>query len=521
MKITKLGSVILAVSIMAIGALQTLSLSPFGYWALGPLSIALFAIITKALDPDTPLTKKRAFTQGWLLGFGLFASGASWIYVSINTYGYAHPALAFALTLIFVAGLALFHGLFFFCFSLLRGKSSYLNAAVLAALWVLNDGLRTVFLTGFPWLFLGDGHLDSPLSGWVPILGVYGISAIVVATGAYLAVSGKGLVRSSCSATKLKSLLTLCSLVIFWAAGYWLNNVRWTHEDEQSYKVALLQINIPQELKWRASQRPKTLELLASMTRENWDKDIIFWPETAIPVLYDQAKPLLQHFATEASANDAAIVSGIPYRGWDSSENQSILHNSIVSIGEGSGINHKQKLVPFGEYVPLQSLLRGLIAFFDLPMSDFRKGPADQPLLATKGALAAAFICYEVVYPDFVASRAEKADYLITISNDSWFGTSIGPLQHLAMAQMRALENGKYMIRATNNGVSAIIDEKGKIQQKTEQFVLATLQGNLKTMKGQTPFSRWGSWPIFILCAAILAIRVVTSRIARTNGTTP
>jgi apolipoprotein N-acyltransferase len=521
MKIKKLGSVILAVSIMAIGALQTLSLSPFGYWVLGPLSLALFVIVTKALDHTTPLTKKRAFTQGWLLGFGLFASGASWIYVSINTYGYAHPVLAFALTLIFVAGLALFHGLFFFCFSVLRGKSSYLNAGVLAALWVLNDGLRTVFLTGFPWLFLGDGHLDSPLSGWVPIIGVYGVSAIVVATGAYLAASGTDLFSSESPGTKLKSLATFCLIAILWVAGYSLNNIRWTHEEKQNFEVALLQINIPQELKWRASQRPKTLELLAGMTRENWDKDIIFWPETAIPVLYDQAKPLLEHFATEASENDAAIVSGIPYRGWDSSENQSILHNSIVSIGDGRGINHKQKLVPFGEYVPLQSLLRGLIAFFDLPMSDFRKGPSDQPLLSTKGALAAAFICYEVVYPDFVASRAQNADYLITISNDSWFGTSIGPLQHLAMAQMRALENGKYMIRATNNGVSAIINDKGKIQNQTEQFVLATLQGNLKTMKGQTPFNRWGSWPIFMLCAAILAIRVFSLRIARTNGTTP
>jgi apolipoprotein N-acyltransferase len=518
MKTINFSPLLLVLAIIASGALQTLSLSPFNYWVLGPASIALFILATKAFDHTTPLTKKRAFFQGWLLGFGLFASGASWVYISINTYGYAHPILAFTLTLFFVAALGLFHGLFFYCFSLLRGKSYFLNAGLFSALWVLNDGFRSVFLTGFPWLFLGDAHIDTPLSGWVPVIGVYGATAIVVATASYLIAAVKTLNQTS---KKHQSTLAGFLIASLWASGYALKHIEWTQKGAESFQVALLQINIPQELKWKASQRPKTIELLASLTRENWDKDIIFWPETAVPVLYDRAKPLLQHFGAEASENNTAIVTGIPYRGWDAEENRNIMHNSIVSIGEGSGINHKQKLVPFGEYVPLQELLRGLIAFFDLPMSDFRKGPSEQAMLVTKDAKAAAFICYEVVYPDFVASRAKNADYLITISNDSWFGTSIGPLQHLAMAQMRALENGKYMIRATNNGISAIINEKGVILQQTEQFVLANLQGKLQTMQGQTPFSRFGSWPIFMLCAAILAIRVFTARIARTNATTP
>ena len=187
------------------------------------------------------------------------------------------------------------------------------------------------------------------------------------------------------------------------------------------------------------------------------------------------------------------------------------MHNSITSIGSGEGLYHKQKLVPFGEYVPLQDILRGLIAFFDLPMSDFRKGAEDQALLKSQGYHVAPFICYEVVYPDFVAKQAKSADYLITISNDSWFGNSLGPLQHLEMAQMRAAENSRYMIRATNNGISAIINEKGRILAKTEQFVETVLESNFQVRSGRTPFSYTGSYPLFLLCFIYILWRLFKS----------
>ncbi len=153
--------------------------------------------------------------------------------------------------------------------------------------------------------------------------------------------------------------------------------------------------------------------------------------------------------------------------------------NGITVVGEGAGTYLKQKLVPFGEYVPLQDLLRGLIAFFDLPMSDFARGPADQPLLKAKGYQIAPYICYEVVYPEFAAALAAQSQVLLTVSNDTWFGTSIGPLQHLQMAQMRALESGRWMIRATNNGVTGLIDPYGRIVRQIPQFQQGILRGEV------------------------------------------
>ena len=181
-------------------------------------------------------------------------------------------------------------------------------------------------------------------------------------------------------------------------------------------------------------------------------------------------------------------------------------YNSVTALGQGSGVYHKQHLVPFGEYVPLEDLLRGLIAFFDLPMSAFSSGPADQPPLRAGPYRVAPSVCYEVVYPELVARSARNSDLLLTISNDSWFGNSIGPLQHLQMAQMRALENGRYMIRGTNNGVSAIIDQRGQIVARSEQYVEETLRGEVEVMLGNTPFGSFGVTPVIAGCGITLLL---------------
>ena len=260
-------------------------------------------------------------------------------------------------------------------------------------------------------------------------------------------------------------------------------------------------------MRLEAAQRKKTLKLLEQLTRQYLHNDLIVWPETAIPLLHHQARPFLESMAALTTSHDSNIISGIPYRGPHADTGQIVVHNSITSLGSGNGLYHKQKLVPFGEYVPLQDLLRGLIAFFDLPMSDFRRGSENQNLLRSQGYNVAPFICYEVVYPDFVASQGKSADYLLTISNDSWFGNSIGPLQHLEMAQMRAAENARYMIRATNNGISAVIDEQGVIKASTKQFVETVLESNFQLRSGRTPFSYTGSYPLFLLCFAYILWR--------------
>ena len=176
-----------------------------------------------------------------------------------------------------------------------------------------------------------------------------------------------------------------------------------------------------------------------------------------------------------------------------------------MAIGTGQGLYHKRKLVPFGEYVPLQDWLRGIISFFDLPMSDFRTGPADQPLLTMQTAGTTLSInpaiCYEIVYPDFVRRHSQDAQLILTVSDDSWFGTTIGPIQHLQMAQMRALENGRPVIRATNTGLTAFINPQGEVYQQADAYTATAITDTVTPMTGHTPFGRFGSWPLWVLCA--------------------
>ena len=493
------GATLLSLAIFFAGALQTLALSPYDFWAASIASLVLFLWITRALDPNSELSGKKAFYFGWLAGFGLFAFGASWVYVSINTYGNAPPILAGCLTLLFVSALGLFHGFMLWLYAYLRSRYLEFNILLFSTLWVANDLFRSVFLTGFPWLFIGDSQLDGPLSGWLPVIGSYGVSLILCLTSASIV----AIILKRQLGTILVIGLVLIGL---WAPAAYLKEVNWTTATGQIQKVALIQLNIPQELKWNRSQRPKTIALLESMTAEQLDKDVIFWPETALPVFYNSAKPLLKQFGEQAEEDQASIVTGIPYRAWDPKNKSAIIHNSVIAIGNGEGIYHKQKLVPFGEYVPMQEVLRGLIAFFDLPMSDFRKGAEDQDLLRVNGFRVSPFICYEVVYPDFVATRSTNADYLLTISNDAWFGASIGPLQHLQLARIRALENGRYMVRTTNNGVTAIINARGQIETQIPQFSRATLEGQIQIFEGKTPFTILGSLPMQVLCFSTLLI---------------
>lgn len=494
MSLPSLPTYLQALAILVAGVLQTLTLAPFGWWFLGPLSIVLLLFATGALQPKA---QARPLLYGWLFGIGLFSSGASWVYISIHTHGHAPPVLATILTMAFVAGLALFHALMFWCFYRLRTPSTLLNGLLFIGLWVLADGFRTIFLTGFPWLFLGYGHLASPLAGWVPVVGVYGIGLIVIATG--VVIYDWLTFRRHTHASTLPRVITTLLVTACWISGPLLSDLHWTQKKAPQLSVALIQTNIPQAQKWLPSQRRKTLKLLEQMSSKHWQADVIIWPETAVPILFDQAQPFLDSMSDLAASHETNLITGIPFRHINKASGETTLHNSIFSFGAGSGINHKQKLVPFGEYVPLQNWLRGLIAFFDLPMSDFRKGPKNQNLLNSHDFKAAPFICYEVVYPDFVAERSVQADYLLTISNDSWFGASIGPLQHLEMAQMRAAENSRYMIRGTNNGISAIIDNRGQLVAQTEQFVRTSLEAPFELHTGRTPFSRFGSIPVFAL----------------------
>lgn len=471
------------------GASTPLSLAPFNFWPLALIGIGLLSLLLQGLSARASLVRAAIF------GLGLFGTGASWVFVSIHDYGNSSLPLALVLTLIFVAALSLIFALPFYAHGRWFSHRPLAALAAFPALWVLGEWLRSWFLTGFPWLYLGYGHLDTPLAGWAPVGGVFALSLVCALTAAALAQALCGGWRQG---------YTLCALALvaaLWLGGWGLQQQNWTQPQGDKLQVGLVQPNIPQEMKWRPDFRQPTLDRLRAMSEPLWDHDWVIWSEAAVPMLYHHAGAFLSEMQEQAATTNTALITGILYDDYQKRQ----YYNSVLGLGTALGIYHKQRLVPFGEYVPLESWLRGLIAFFDLPTSVISTGPKQQRPLQIGNLFLSPSICYEVVYPDLVAEGATAAHVLLTISNDAWFGDSIGPLQHMEMAQMRALETGRYMIRATNNGVSGIVAPDGRLLQQTDQFKQQTLSAEIQPMKGSTPFMNWGSWPV-VGCTGLLLL---------------
>jgi len=418
--------------------------------------------------------------------------------------------LAILLLLAFFAALAWFFALPTWLWArwLRRNEAPLADALCFAALWLLQEAFRGWFLTGFPWLYAGYSQLAGPLAGLAPLGGVWLISFTLALTAALL-----------CNLHRLRarpSFLAIAAVLLLapWALGLALKGHAWTKPAGDPLKVAAIQGNVEQDLKWDPAHIDAQLALYRDLSFSSKPVDLLVWPETAVPVLKDQAQGYIDVMGRFAAERHSALITGVPVR--EEVHHQRRYYNGVTVTGEGDGTYLKQKLVPFGEYVPMQDMLRGAIEFFNLPMSDFARGPEDQPLLQAKGYQIAPYICYEVVYPEFAAGLAARSDLLLTISNDTWFGTSIGPLQHLQMAQMRALEAGRWMIRATNNGVTALIDPFGRITTQVPQFQQAVLYGEVVPMQQLTPYLQWRSWPLAIVCALLLGWALLAGRIAKT-----
>ena len=489
------------------GALVPQSLAPFNIWPAAIVSLVLLLFCLQKVSA------KCAFYIGWAYGFGMFGIGVSWVYVSIHEFGLASVPLAVFLTLLFTAGLAFIcSATFAYTYVRFFAQTRFGLSLGFPALWVLFEWLRSWFLTGFPWLYLGYAHTDNWLANLAPVTGVYGLSLITAFSSAAIYLLVK---ETRTQITKSVWVYALV-LVLPWAIGFSLMNTSWVRVSETPITVTLLQPNISQSIKWQPEQRDQTLRLMYQETNKHLDSDIIVWPENGIPILHHQASNYLQAIEAMAALKESIIISGIPY--WETNETypDGVIHNSIIATGQtpDQSLYHKQKLVPFGEYVPFEDQLRGLISFFDLPMSNFRPGSQKQTALnlTIKGTTVriAPYICYEIVYPDFVRTLGEDADVFLTISDDSWFGGSIGPDQHMQMARMRAMENGRYLIRGTNTGITAIVDHRGNIVAKAEQFEQTSLTGEVKTTQGQTPFMRWGSWWVLLTCLALLTVTLVS-----------
>lgn len=471
------------------GLLLPLAFAPFDYAVLAVVGMLFLFATWRDASPG------RAFLRGYLFGLGQFGLGVSWVYVSMHDYGGAGVPAAAALTFLFTAFLSLYPALAgWLSRRLFDGSRSFQLLIVFPAVWILMEWFRGWFLTGFPWLQIGYSQTDTPLSGYGPVFGVYGIGWVLAfVAGAILAVF---------HSVRKPRTIAAAAIVAVLGLGRALSGVSWTQPAGDPFKVTLLQGNVPQNMKWQPEFQRATLDMYADMTRRSWDSRLIVWPETAVPAFYHQVKDTyLADLEAEANARGTDLLIGVPF--YDLTQDR--YFNAVVSLGESAGVYFKRHLVPFGEYLPLRPVLGFVLDILQIPLSDFASGDGGQTALVAAGYPLAASICYEDIFGQESLAALPEAAYLVNVTNDAWFGDSIAPYQHAQMARMRALETGRYMLRATNTGITAIVNPKGKIDVAAPLFQRTQVSGTITPFAGSTPYARWGDWPVVVGLGAALS----------------
>jgi len=270
-----------------------------------------------------------------------------------------------------------------------------------------------------------------------------------------------------------------------------------------------VQGNIPQELKWQPEQQGATLERYVALTRQHLDSDLVVWPETAVPAFYDQVEAdFLEPLGMELQQYGVSLLTGIPVLDRSRWE----YFNAVISLDQPQRFYYKVHLVPFGEYLPLRDWLAEVLDFLPVPEADFSAGDPQQPLLTAAGYPVGASICYEIAFGEQLIGALPEAAFLVNVSNDAWFGDSLAPHQHLEMARMRARETERYLLRATNTGISAIIDADGRLLVQSRQARTEAISADLEPRKGATPYVRYGNWPVVIACSLVLLAGVGAGR---------
>ncbi len=467
------------------GATMPLAFAPFSFWPISILSPAV--LIYQLTLFDRPA---KAFQLATFFGLGYFGFGVYWIYNSLHVYGHAPALVAGGLTLLMIITLSLFVGAALALYqALVEGIRNRWIVWSLPLLWFSMEWFKGWVLTGFPWLSLGYAHINSPLSGFAPLIGVYGIGALSLAISLLL-VQWK----------KTKNSFPLLWIVLISLAGFGLKQLEWTEAAGEPLSITMVQGNIPQEMKWDRDERQKILDIYWDATQLHWDSELIVWPEVAIPGRSEDLKnDVLLPMAMQASEHGSNLLTGIIVSDWIKRE----YYNSMMMLGDHQGVYHKRHLVPFGEYYPFRDLLSFMKAYIQIPMSDMSAGPKDQALMSVKDVKLGVSICYEDVFSRDINLDLPEANILVNTSNDAWFGDSLAPHQHLEIAQMRSLESGRPMVRSTNTGRSAFIDYMGRIIDATEQFKAQTLTVDLQGRTGSTPFlafAKFQPWlAVFIL----------------------
>ncbi|MGD8566567.1 MAG: apolipoprotein N-acyltransferase [Gammaproteobacteria bacterium] len=474
------------------GALVPLAFAPFDLFPLVFVSLAaLFYIWQNTQRPS------RVFLRGYVFGLGYFGFGISWVSISMVRFGGMSLPLSIALTALLVLFVSLYiGGAGYLAKRFFAAASPRVTLLLLfPALLVLLEWVRGWLFTGFPWIDIGYSQVLSPLSGLFPVAGVYGVSLAVAVCAGCLAVfvfeSPRAVAKDG---GLLIGILSVSGLLML---------VPWSQPDGPPVTASLIQGNIGQEVKWLPQQRQPTIDLYTRLTRANWQSDIIIWPETALPAYLHQAKDFLTKLGAEARRHHTSVLIGLPSLEMKNGTRK--YYNSAVVLNDGAmEVYRKYHLVPFGEFIPFKWLLGDLLAFMDIPMSDFSSSAVHKPVVTMGRLKGAVSICYEDAFGEEVIKGLPAANFLINISNDAWFGDSLAPHQHLQKAQARALETARPMLRATNNGISAVIDDNGNIIASAPQFTQDVLTAKFQPMQGATLYVMVGNYLVLAVCCLML-----------------
>ncbi|MDO8291735.1 MAG: apolipoprotein N-acyltransferase [Gallionella sp.] len=471
------------------GAMCVFGFAPFGFFVIPVLALAtLFSLWLRAGSART------AAWMGFAFGLGLFSAGIGWIYIAMHEYGDMPLLLALLATLLFAAFWALLPALAGYVQARFPAANWLRITLVMPAVWALLEWFRGLLVTGFPWLTLGYAHSDSPLAGYAPVLGVYGVSFAAAASAGLLLLLGH-------SRWSRQGKLALILLLSIWGLGALLRTVAWTQPHGEPFSVALVQGNIPQNLKFKEDALVGTLETYRRLVEQNPARLTVL-PETALPLLRNEVpQSLIEKLRGHARQNGGDVLIGVFER------NNGSYYNSVFTLGAADEQHYrKQHLVPFGEFIPLRPLLGWFInGVLNIPMGDLARGDARQAPLEIAGQRVAVNICYEDVFGEEIIRALPQATLLVNVTNDAWYGNSPVAAQHNQIAQLRALETGRMMLRATNTGVTSIISSDGKVLQQLPQHEEAVLLGMAQGYDGITPYVRWGNAAVLLLLAAMLA----------------
>jgi len=456
--------------------------APYNFVILSYLS--LFILFYVLIYSSRKESIKLTFTYGLFL----YLFGVHWIFNSIYDFGGQHLFLSLLLTILFVVVLAItFLPIGFFINKSYSNLNLHRKIFIGSSVWVFSEWIRANLFGGFPWLLLGHSQINTYLKPLYPLLGSYLVGFIVVLFILYVIFFFTNMENMK------KSAFAIFLLIISIIA---INNFdnKWTSHSNDPIKFSIIQPNIKQEIKFNDNDVSVIRKKYLSMTLEKKHKDIIIWPETALPSLYHENKKFFRE-TIELVGPQTSILSGV----FRYDESSSKIFNSVILINTNEQFYDKRHLVPFGEYVPFPFIFKFFSDIFSIPMSNLSEGKEMQSTLTLGNNNIYPLICYEITFPSLINIDKNNGGLIVNFSNDAWFGNSSAPSQHLQIAQIRALETQRYILRSANTGISAIIDPYGNILNKIDFGVEGTLDDIVFVSKGKTPFMDFGDYPILML----------------------